>query len=593
MLNIRLQTLFNQKYKVTTLKKKVPGSPSVFEVLKPYRFLIALLVLLAMLSNGVNLIIPRLISSAIDAVGTTRFSITTVIVQFTVASLFIFVFQLLQGFMQTFVSEKVARDLRTDLNERISRQRYRFILDADPSKLLTNLTTDVDALKNFVAIGVVAMVSSLFVIVGASVLLLSIDWKLALNVLVVIPVIAGAFGFVFGRLRPLFKKNREVIDKLNKIINENILGAALIRVLSSQTAEYDKFVVTNERARSLGLSILRYFATLIPIVVFVGNMASLAILVLGGRFVIEGAMTLGDFAAFSSYLSILLFPIMVLGFVGNFIAQASVSYRRIREVTDAPDQPETGTRELQLSGTIGFDKVSLRFGEKPVLRSVSFAITPGSKTAIIGPTAAGKTQLLYLLTGLMEPDSGRVSFDGIPMEEIHKSTFRYQVGFVFQDSIIFNLSLRDNIAFNAKVDEAMMHKAIRAAELQEFVDSLPDGLDTIISERGSNLSGGQKQRLMLARALALEPRILLLDDFTARVDTLTERKILENIRQFYPGITLVSVTQKIAPVMDYDRILLLEEGELLASGTHAELMKSSPEYVQIFNSQRSTNHYEA
>jgi ATP-binding cassette subfamily B protein len=193
----------------------------------------------------------------------------------------------------------------------------------------------------------------------------------------------------------------------------------------------------------------------------------------------------------------------------------------------------------------------------------------------------------------MEPDSGKVSFDGIPMDEIHKSTFRYQVGFVFQDSIIFNLSLRDNIAFNAKVDEAMMHKAIRAAELQEFVDSLPDGLDTLISERGSNLSGGQKQRLMLARALALEPRILLLDDFTARVDTLTERKILENIRQFYPGITLVSVTQKIAPVMEYDRILLLEEGELLASGTHAELMKSSPEYVQIFNSQRSTNHYEA
>ncbi len=573
-------------------KNSVTSSPSVFEVLKPYRLLISVLVGLALLSNAVNLVIPQLISSAIDAVGTARFSMATVVGQFFGASLVIFIFQLLQGFMQTYVSEKVARNLRTELNERISRQRYRFIVDADPSKLLTNLTTDVDALKSFVAIGVVALFSSVFVIVGASVLLLTIDWRLALNVLVVIPVIAGAFGVVFSRLRPLFKKNREVIDKLNKIINENILGAALIRVLSSQTPEYEKFVVANERARGLGMQILRYFATLIPIVVFVGNMASLAILVLGGRFVIDNSMSLGDFAAFNSYLSILLFPIMVLGFVSNFIAQASVSYRRIREVTDAPDQPETGTRELQLSGHIRFDQVSLSIGEKQVLKSVSFNILPGTKTAIIGPTAAGKTQLLYLLTGLIDPTSGQLSFDGVPMDEIHKSTFRYQVGFVFQDSILFNISLRDNIAFNTKVDEEMVQKAIRTAELQDYIQSLPDGLNTMINERGSNLSGGQKQRLMLARALALQPRILLLDDFTARVDTLTEQKILDNIQREYPGITLLSVTQKIAPVIGYDTILLLEEGELLASGTHQHLLNTSPEYVQIYTSQRSTNQLE-
>lgn len=575
------------------MKKITPVSISVFEVLKPYRLLITVLVLLALLSNAVNLVIPQLISSAIDAAGTSQFFMTTVVVQFMVASLAIFIFQLLQGFMQTYVSEKVARDQRTILSERISRQRYGFILATDPSKLLTNLTSDVDSLKSFVAIGVVALFSSVFVIIGASVLLLIINWKLALNVLVVIPVIVIAFGLVFSRLRPLFKKNREVIDRLNKIIIENVMGAALIRVLSSQVPEYDKFVVSNEQARNLGMLILRYFATLIPIVVFVGNMASLAILVLGGRFVIDSSMSLGDFAAFNSYLSILLFPIMVLGFVSNFIAQASVSYRRIREVTDAPDQPETGTRKLQLSGRIRLENVSLAIGEKPVLKSVSFDIVPGSKTAIIGPTAAGKTQLLYLLTGLIDPSSGQLTFDGVPMDEIHKSTFRYQVGFVFQDSILFNLTLRDNIAFNTKVDEAMMQKAIRAAELQDYIDGLPEGLSTMINERGSNLSGGQKQRLMLARALALNPRILLLDDFTARVDALTEQKILDNIQREYPGITLLSVTQKIAPVMKYDCILLIEEGELLASGTHEQLLKSSPEYVQIFNSQRSTNQLES
>jgi ATP-binding cassette subfamily B protein len=550
------------------------------------------LALLALLSNGVNLVIPQLISEAIDSVEGGAFSIKRTILLFLAASLSIFVFQLLQGFMQTYASEKVARDIRTDLNARISRQRYGFILSSDPSKLLTNLTSDVDALKNFVAVGIVSLVSSVFVLIGASVLLLSINWRLALNVLVVIPVIAGAFGFVFSKLRVLFKKNREVIDKLNKIINENIVGAALIRVLSSQTAEYDKFVLSNERARTIGMSILRYFAALIPTVVFVGNMASLAILVLGGRFVINGSMSLGDFAAFNSYLSILIFPIMVIGFVGNYITQASVSHRRIREVMDAPEQPESGTLELQLTGRIRFDKVSLVLGDRPVLKSISFSLASGSKTAIIGPTAAGKTQLLYVLTGLIDPAEGQVLFDEVPMNEIHKSTFRHQVGFVFQDSIIFNLTVRENIAFNVSVDEQRMKKAIRVAELQDFIESLPDGLETVISERGSNLSGGQKQRLMLARALALEPRVLLLDDFTARVDALTERKILANIQEEYPGITLLSITQKIAPVMDYDHILLIEEGELLAGGTHKELLHTSPEYVQLFNSQRSTNHYE-
>lgn len=573
-------------------KNQDKKSPNIFEVLKPYRLMIWALIALALISNGVNLVIPKIISAAIDDVGSADFSMNQVIMYFMLASLGIFVFQLMQGFMQTYVSEKVAKNLRTELNEKISKQSYSFVLKTDPSKLLTNLTTDVDALKNFVAVGVVSIASSIFVIIGAGALLISIDWKLALNVLVIIPVIVGAFGFVFSKLKVLFKKNREVIDRLNKIINENILGAALIRVLSSQTVEYDKFVRSNEQARTLGMSILRYFATLIPIVVFVGNMASLAILVLGGKFVIDGDMSLGDFAAFNSYLSLLVFPIMVIGFIGTSIAQASVSYRRIREVTDAPEQTEDGTKDLQLKGKIEFDHVTLLLGEKQVLKNVSFEINAGKKTAVIGPTAAGKTQLLYVLTGLIEPSEGQVRFDDVPMNEIHKSTFRHQVGLVFQDSIIFNLSLRENIAFNTIVDDEMLKKAIRAAELQDFIDTLPEGVETFISERGTNLSGGQKQRIMLARALALQPKILLLDDFTARVDAVTERKILANIQKEYPGITLLSITQKIAPLMDYDQIMLFEEGELLATGTHEELMESSPEYVQIFNSQRSTNHYE-
>jgi ATP-binding cassette subfamily B protein len=228
----------------------------------------------------------------------------------------------------------------------------------------------------------------------------------------------------------------------------------------------------------------------------------------------------------------------------------------------------------------------------PVLKNVNFTIEAGSQTAIIGPTAAGKTQLLYLMTCLLKSHSGDILFDGVNLNDYRKENFQHQIGFVFQDSVIFNLSLRENIAFNKNATDELLNKAIETAELSDFIQSLPQGLDTLVSERGNSLSGGQKQRIMLARALALNPKILLLDDFTARVDTQTEQKILANVKANYPDITLISVTQKIEPIQNYSQILLLEEGEILASGTHNELMEKSTEYVQIFNSQRSTNVYE-
>jgi ATP-binding cassette subfamily B protein len=219
-------------------------------------------------------------------------------------------------------------------------------------------------------------------------------------------------------------------------------------------------------------------------------------------------------------------------------------------------------------------------------------VEAGTRTAIIGPTAAGKSQVLNLLTTLIKPTEGNIFYDGINILEYSRDSLLSQIGLVFQDSIIFNLSLRENIAFNSDVNPDDLQKAIDTAELDEFIKSLPEGLDTLVSERGSSLSGGQKQRIMLARALAINPKILLLDDFTARVDTLTEKRISENVKQNYKGITLVSVTQKIDPVKDYDQIIVIMEGELIAKGTHDYLMQNSPEYVQIYQSQKSTTNLE-
>jgi ATP-binding cassette, subfamily B, bacterial len=569
-----------------------PRGPGLFSLLKPYGRLISALVALTILANSLNLLVPRLISNAIDSYVRQQFVLAAVAREFFIVALGIFILTYVQSVVQTYASERVARDLRTRLIGRISRQDHAYIQRLTPATLLTNLTSDVDAIKLFVSQAIASLISSIFLIIGASVLLLSINWKLGLAVLAMLPIIGVTFAVVLGRVRKLFTKAQEAIDWLNKVINESILGSALIRLLNSQHHEYDKFLAANTRARDISLSILRLFAGLIPVIMFATNLATLIILTMGGRFVILGTMSLGDFTAFNSYLSILIFPVIIIGFMSTVMAAAGASYQRISTVLEAPDQPATGDLVAELRGDIDVRHVSVELGGKTVLKDVSFSAKAGTKTAVIGPTAAGKTQLLYLLTALLKPSAGSVEYDGTSVDTYDKESLHAQIGFVFQDSIIFNLTLRENIAFSKTVTDQDLEKAIATSELKDFVDALPDKLNTVVSERGTSLSGGQKQRIMLARALALNPRILLLDDFTARVDSTTERTILENVQRNYPGLTLPSVTQKIAPVEDYDQIILLMEGEVLASGTHRHLMDTSPEYVQIYDSQRSTSHYE-
>lgn len=569
-------------------KSKKLSQPSLFALLKPYRKLTIPLVILTLASNALTLWLPRLLSHGIDAF-LRGLHTNTVLWQFGVAAGVIFVLVYLQNIVQTYASERVARDLRNRLSEKISTHSFAEIQAVTPSKLLTNLTSDIDSVKNFVSQAVVNVISSIFLIIGGSILLISVNWKLGLAVLIVLPIIGVTFSVIFAKVKALFIQTREVIDWLNKVINESILGAALIRVLHSQKIEHGKFAEANTKARNVGVNILKLFSAMIPIVTFASNLAVLIILVLGGKFIIGGTMSLGDFASFQSYLTILIFPIFILGFVSNIIAQAQASYGRIEAVLSAPQPKDDGTITTPLSGSIQVENVSLQFGEKATLKHVSLAIKPGTKVAIIGPTAAGKTQLLNLLVGLLPPTEGNVKYDNHNLDEYRKEHLYKQVGLVFQDSIIFNISLRENIAFNTEVTEAAMQKAIDTAELSEFISTLPQGLNTIVSERGASLSGGQKQRIMLARALAINPKILLLDDFTARVDTNTEKKILDNISKNYSSLTLVSVTQKIASVETYDQIIVLMEGEVVSSGTHEHLLATSPEYVQIFNSQQSTN----
>jgi len=573
-------------------KGEKPSNSNIFGLLKSYKLLIALLIISTLVANGLNLVVPKIISSAIDTYTNGNFVLNKIIIEFFLVSFGIFVFSYLQSLIQTYSSEIAARDLRKQFIDKISVQEYSYINKITPEKLLTNLTSDIDAVKMFVSQALPSIISSVFLIIGASAMLLMIDWQLALAVLTVMPLIGLAFFLIFRKVTKLFKRAQESIDWLNKVIHESIFASALIRILNAQQIEAEKFLAANTEAKNVSLSILRLFSGLIPIINFLANIAVLIVVSLGGYFVINGTMTLGNFTAFNSYISILIFPIILLGIMSSFVAQADTSYKRILEVLNAPKAKESGTLIEDIKGNIKVDNISVKFDEREIIKDVSFSIKAGTKTAIIGPTAAGKTQLLYVLTGLLKPTTGSIIYDNNDISAYKKSSFHDQVSFVFQDSIIFNLTIRENIAFSNNVNDESLKKAIDTAELDEFIESLPNKLDTLASERGTSLSGGQKQRIMLARALAINPKVLFLDDFTARVDTITEQKIIKNITKNYPDLTLISIAQKISSIDDYDKIILLMEGELLAMGTHKELMETSPEYVQIYKSQRSINAYE-
>jgi ATP-binding cassette subfamily B protein len=566
--------------------------PTLITLLKKYPKTVLFLAIAVLLANIFYLIVPQLISTGIDSYTQQSVLGGAFYIQFALVAFGMFLFTYVQSVLQTYLAERASYDMRNELASKISNLSYKQIEDQTTSKLLTNFTSDVQAIKDFLSFAVGIIIFCVVVIIGAAGLLLSINWKLAMVVLLIIPFIGVVFGVLFSKLGPLFKKTQEIIDGFNVIIGQSVVGAAIVRVLNLGTAEYRKFREQNDVAKENSLKIIRSFSLMIPFVGLISNLAALIILLLGGKYVIESTMSLGDFTAFNSYVFILIFPIIMLGFVSTNISKAQESYRRIQEVLSLSAEKELGTVVATVSGAITVRGVSLQYGEKNILDNVSFEIKPKTKNAIIGPVAAGKTQLLQVMFGLTQPTSGSVAYDGVPVSEYLLTSLYSQIAFVFQDSVLFNLSIVENIAFNTGVSQEDLQRAIDTAEIDEFIGALPKGMDTVISERGTSLSGGQKQRIMLARALALNPTILFLDDFTARVDAATELSILKNIEKNYPNITLISVTQKIRTAQQYDNIIVLMQGEKIAEGTHDELLCSSTEYAQIVASQKSTQSYE-
>lgn len=546
---------------------------SFLRLIKSYLFWVVIVLVLGLATNLLSLYVPKLSAGVID--GTQS---TTLLFIIAGAAFIIAVFQI---YSSSYFSEKVALDLRERIIQKLKDQTYSYIGESTPGRLLTVATSDVDAVKNIFSQGLVTLLGAVVTLIGSAVFLLNINVRLGLYTIAVIPLLVLSFAFIFGNLARLFRAAQENLEKINAVINETIVGSALIRVLNSASYEISKFAEVNAKSREIGMGIVKSISALIPIITLIANITTMIIIWFGGKEVILKELTIGNFSAFLSYSAMFIWPLFVLSFVGTMISRGGVSLKRIDEVLNAEIKKNTGTVNKSIEGKIEFKNVS--YGT--ILKNINFIIEPHTKTAIIGPTGGGKTQLFYLMSGLITPSEGDILIDGVPVQEYDQASLFSQIGLVFQDSIIFNTSLKENISLRG---EGAIEKALEVAELDELVKELPQGIDTVISERGTSLSGGQKQRLMLARALAVNPKILLLDDFTARVDITTEKSILQNINKEYSDITIISITQKVEPIKTYDHIIVLMEGELVGEGKHDELIAHSFEYQQIYQSQQTT-----
>ncbi len=560
--------------------------------LRPYLGWSIVLVLVVMISNGLNLMIPRLVGTAIDSFDPSNGELTAIwsdIRWIVLSAVGVLIFAIAQAFLAAWIAEKVARDFREKLVQKISRQSVGFIDSFESGRLYTMITSDTEAVKNIISLGLVNILSALIILVGSVILLFSINVRLASFAVISLPFMVVVFGWVFRNISQYFKKSQEVLERINQVINESVTGSMLVRVLFGQEVENIKFVTVNTESRDIGYRIIDLFSVLLPAINLLSNFTIVVILYFGGRQVIGGGLSVGDFSAFVSYVNLLVTPIFILGFVSNIISRSFVSLKRLGEVLNAPDHDVVSDGHSgQVKGSIVFENVSLELGGRMVLNTISFELQAGKRNAIVGPTAAGKSLIMYLMAGIIQPTQGTIRIDGVLVKDWDQRKLFEQIGLVFQESVLFRTSLRENIVFDREIPTEQMDQYLHIAHLDDVIKGLDAGLETIVSERGTNLSGGQKQRVMLARALAIDPKILLLDDFTARVDIHTEREIISRLAEYSQDITLVSISQKLESVKDFDTIVVLMEGELIGQGTHLELLENSLEYGQIWNSQQTS-----
>ncbi|MBO9391780.1 ABC transporter ATP-binding protein [Caldilinea sp.] len=499
------------------------------------------------------------------------------------------------AFAQAYLSEKagqnIAFDFRNELFAKIQRLSFSYHDRNRTGQLMIRATDDVEKVRLFIGQGLLMAVQALVLLTGALAMLLVTNFQLTLVVLPILPLALVMF-MIFGAItQPLFIKVQQKLSTLNTILQENLAGIKVVKAFATEAQEQKRFAAAADDLMHQQIYVARLFSFLFPVIFLIANLGQAAVLYFGGSQIIAGTLTIGEWQKFSLYLVFVFFPLGQLGFIISQMSQAAASANRIFEILDAPNEVTDKPGAIPLPpirGEVVFDHVSFRYfgSSELVLDDVSFRAEPGQTVAILGATGSGKSSIINLIPRFYDVTSGRVLIDGYDVRDVTIESLRRQIGIVLQETNLFTGTIRDNIAFgrpDASDEEVIA--AAKAAAAHDFIMSFPAGYDTPVGERGTTLSGGQKQRIAIARALLLNPRILILDDSTSAVDVQTELQIQQALDRLMKGRTSFVIAQRISTVVNADKILVLEKGRIVAEGTHAELIENSPVYAEIYRSQ--------
>jgi ATP-binding cassette subfamily B protein len=451
---------------------------------------------------------------------------------------------------------------------------------------MSRATVDLQGVRFFLGYGLIFFFQHVFTIVGVGIVVVLISWKLALIVVSIAPLLV-AVAYRYSHVsHPLLRDVQQRMADVATVAEENIVGVHVVKSFAREETEEAKFADRSEQVFTRSVQANRQRALYIPLLSFLPLLAQAAILLVGGRMVARGSLSLGDFVAFNLFLALLVTPLRALGMWIGQAQRATASGERIFQVIDEPEdiQDAPTARELPPGpGAVSFEHVTFGYApERPVLHDLDLELAPGKSVALIGHTGAGKTTVAALIPRFYDVQQGRVLVDGIDVRDVTLTSLRREIGVIAQDAFLFSATVSENIAFG-RIDatDEEIERAARLAQAHEFVEALPDGYDTVIGERGITLSGGQRQRIAIARAIVVDPRILILDDATASVDATTESRIREGLREAMRKRTTIIIAHRLSTIALADEVVVLEAGRVVARGTHAELVGTSDVYREI------------
>jgi ATP-binding cassette subfamily B multidrug efflux pump len=542
-------------------------------------------------NNGIAVLFPQVIGTAVDAlhVGVTRDTLRVFALLIVAIMLAKGIFQYLTRKMMIGISRDIEYDLRNDLFRHLETLSHSYYQRTRTGDIMARATNDLNAVRMLLGPAIMYSANTIVFTVAALFFMWQISPKLTLYGFLPLPVVSVVVQYFGRRIHERFERIQAMFSDISAQAQENFSGARVIKAYAQEDSEIHAFETANKEYISRSLRLVRLMGMLWPTLELLPSLGQILVLWLGGREVLLHHMSVGAFVAFNFYMAMLTWPVIALGWVINIFHRGTASMGRINEIL--VEQPQVrdvrpGLVSRPIQGEIEFRDLNFSYGEMPVLKGVNLRIPVGSSLAIVGPTGSGKSTLVSLIPRIYDAPAGSVLIDGLPVTEYPLADLRHNIGFVPQETFLFSDTIRENIAFGAEhagLDE--VRRAAAGASIAPDIEDFPKQYDTIVGERGITLSGGQKQRTAIARAIIRDPRILILDDALSSVDTYTEAKILDHLREVMLGRTTIFISHRVSTVRNAGRIAVLHSGRVVELGTHDELLARNGYYTELYNKQ--------